>query len=152
MKEAAATVAYNKVVAQIEKEAERRRKSEHRNVQESEDDDSDSSYGDPCRDISRAIRRSDSVHKRTDAAKSIGAPSYGMLNKFALRLKHCLPLTFHLMCRNWPRFYSNDTISQCPLCPNMNGWRKSFSLNEPSEFHIEPRYLCRNRGRNRRLP
>ena len=152
VKEAAATVAYDKVVAQIEKEAERRRNSEHRSVQESEGFYSDSIYGDPCREISRAIRRSDSDRNRTDPARSIGAPSSARLNKFALRLKHCIPLTFPLMCRNWPRYYSNDAISQCPLCPNMNGWRKSFSLNEPSEFHIEPRYLCMNRVRNKRLP
>ena len=59
-----------------------------------------------------------------------------LFDSFAKALPMCYPYTFHLMCREWNMFFKKKPISYCPLCPTMNGWRKTHNLVIPED------YLC----------
>ena len=112
-KEQAAEKAYNMVFSEIKREAEQRNS-------EILDDDDESFCSQESLNMSGA---------KTAGEKYMECcPSASSLRAFSRALPFCYPLTFHLMCNGWSTNCQYEAILECPLCPNMDGWRKKYKI------------------------
>ena len=116
-KESAADKAYETVLAALDKAAK-----EYEN-EEKDDDASFHSDDDSYYNISCGKQSKEEIYLAQ-------FPPKHHLRKFANALPVCYPLTYHLMCRNWSKFCNEEAIMECPLCPNMEGWRIKRQLEE----------------------